>query len=41
MTSAAMPLVHCLLVARSSGGNGWPGVGVVICVQAVAGNPPF
>ena len=36
-----MPLVQYLFVVGSVGGNGWPGVGVVICVQDSGGNPPF
>ena len=40
-TIAATPEVQYLFVARSVGGNGWPGVGVVICVQALGENPPL
>ena len=36
MTIAATPSVHILLVAASLGGNGMPGGGKAICVQADA-----
>src|SRR5579871_2375742 len=41
MTTAAVPLVHILLLFGSVGGNGWPGVGDVICEQSAGAKPPL
>src|SRR5262249_7270042 len=41
MTTAAVPVVHWLLVPTSVGGNGMPGVGVVICEHWSGVKPPL